>query len=135
MREQMREYVRIMAGNTELLRAVRDREIREADTAKSIEMFAEAFRVAIRRLVRIPGWWSGRRPCLSGGGVVDLVHEAFQLQAFLESCQCKFCFIGGLSVQHWGEPRLRETSAFRRSQASVKKTNLSIGCRSHTSRE
>jgi hypothetical protein len=50
MREQMREYVRIMAGNTELLRAVRDREIREADPAKSIEMFAEAFRVAIREL-------------------------------------------------------------------------------------
>lgn len=56
--------------------------------------------------VRIPGWWSGRRPWPNGGDVVDLIQGAFQLQAFLESRRWKFCFIGGLAVQHWGEPRL-----------------------------
>jgi hypothetical protein len=38
--------------------------------------------------------------------VVDLIEEAFRLQTFLENQQCQFCFIGGIAVQHWGEPRL-----------------------------
>jgi len=38
--------------------------------------------------------------------VVDLIEEAFRLQAFLEVHQCRFCFIGGVAVQSWGEPRL-----------------------------
>jgi len=38
--------------------------------------------------------------------VVDLVEEALRLQEFLKSRQWKFCFIGGLAVQYWGEPRL-----------------------------
>jgi hypothetical protein len=38
--------------------------------------------------------------------VVDLIEEAFRLQIFLESHGCRFCFIGGLAVQWWGEPRL-----------------------------
>ena len=46
----MREYVRIWSGNTALLQAFRDREIREADTVKSIQMFEQAFRIAIRDL-------------------------------------------------------------------------------------
>lgn len=38
--------------------------------------------------------------------MVDLIEEAFRLQAFLENHQRQFCFIGGVAVQNWGEPRL-----------------------------
>lgn len=38
--------------------------------------------------------------------MVDLIAEAAALEAFLESRGWRFCFIGGLAVQHWGEPRL-----------------------------
>lgn len=38
--------------------------------------------------------------------MVDLVAEAVRLEAFLEARSWRFCFIGGLAVQHWGEPRL-----------------------------
>ena len=48
--EQQREYVRIWRTNGPLLEAIRDREIREADTIASIQMFAEAFRIALRDL-------------------------------------------------------------------------------------
>jgi hypothetical protein len=37
--------------------------------------------------------------------VVDLIAEAVHLQRFLESRNWGFCFIGGLAVQYWGEPR------------------------------
>lgn len=36
----------------------------------------------------------------------DLVALASELQSFLEMQNWGFCFIGGLAVQHWGEPRL-----------------------------
>jgi hypothetical protein len=38
--------------------------------------------------------------------MVDLLAEAVRLEAFLESRGWRYCFIGGLAVQHWGEPRL-----------------------------
>ena len=38
--------------------------------------------------------------------MVDLVAEAVRLEAFLQSQGWRYCFIGGLAVQHWGEPRL-----------------------------
>jgi hypothetical protein len=38
--------------------------------------------------------------------VVDLIDEAARLQAFLESHGLRFCIIGGVAVQWWGEPRL-----------------------------
>jgi hypothetical protein len=38
--------------------------------------------------------------------VIDLVAEAFDLQSYLERLGWRFCFIGGLAVQAWGEPRL-----------------------------
>ena len=38
--------------------------------------------------------------------MVDLVSEAVRLEAFLQSHGWRYCFIGGLAVQHWGEPRL-----------------------------
>ncbi|MBM3747206.1 MAG: hypothetical protein FJW34_15570 [Acidobacteria bacterium] len=38
--------------------------------------------------------------------MVDLVSEAVRLEAFLQSRGWRYCFIGGLAVQHWGEPRL-----------------------------
>ena len=38
--------------------------------------------------------------------MVDLVQEALRLQDFLQGRDWRFCFIGGLAVQHWGEPRL-----------------------------
>jgi predicted nucleotidyltransferase len=34
-----------------------------------------------------------------------LTRLALELQAFCEARKWKFCFIGGLAVQHWGEPR------------------------------
>jgi hypothetical protein len=38
--------------------------------------------------------------------VVDLIEEAVRLQAFLDGHASRFCFIGGVAVQNWGEPRL-----------------------------
>lgn len=38
--------------------------------------------------------------------MLDLIEEAVLLQAFLERQGWPFCFIGGIAVQHWGEPRL-----------------------------
>jgi hypothetical protein len=38
--------------------------------------------------------------------MVDLISTALRLQQFLELKRWRFCFIGGLCVQHWGEPRL-----------------------------
>ena len=60
----------------------------------------------IYRAVLAPAWWSGSATCGFGGSVVDLIDEAFGLQAFLDRHGCRFCFIGGLAVQSWGEPRL-----------------------------
>jgi hypothetical protein len=36
----------------------------------------------------------------------DLVEEAQRLQSLLESQGWSFCFIGGLAIQRWSEPRL-----------------------------
>ncbi len=36
----------------------------------------------------------------------DLVEEAAELQALLETKGWEFCFIGGLAIQRWSEPRL-----------------------------
>jgi hypothetical protein len=41
--------------------------------------------------------------------VVDLIEDAAGLQEFLAAQNFQFCFIGGIAVQHWGEPRLTET--------------------------
>jgi len=38
--------------------------------------------------------------------MIDLVTEAHQFQLLCQRMGWQFCFIGGLSVQHWGEPRL-----------------------------
>jgi hypothetical protein len=38
--------------------------------------------------------------------VVDLISEAVRLEEFLRGRGWRFCFIGGIAVQHWGEPRL-----------------------------
>ena len=38
--------------------------------------------------------------------MIDLVTEAHQFQLLCERMGWRFCFIGGLPVQHWGEPRL-----------------------------
>lgn len=38
---------------------------------------------------------------------MNLVFQAAEaLQSFLKEQQWRFCFIGGLAVQHWGEPRV-----------------------------
>lgn len=34
--------------------------------------------------------------------------SAVELQGFLESCQFAFCFIGGIAIQRWGEPRVTD---------------------------
>jgi hypothetical protein len=38
--------------------------------------------------------------------VNPLFSAAFELQRFFEARAWRFCFIGGLAVQRWGEPRL-----------------------------
>jgi predicted nucleotidyltransferase len=38
--------------------------------------------------------------------MIDLITEARAFQDFCHNLKWKFCFIGGLAVQHWGEPRL-----------------------------
>ncbi len=38
--------------------------------------------------------------------MTDLIHLASALQSFFVSRNWAFCFIGGLAVQRWGEPRL-----------------------------
>ena len=38
--------------------------------------------------------------------MIDLIAEAVRLGTFLQSRGWRYCFIGGLAVQHWGEPRL-----------------------------
>ena len=43
---------------------------------------------------------------LSDFDLGHLVSAASRLQSNWESRNIDFCFIGGLAVQHWGEPRL-----------------------------
>ncbi|HLM25123.1 MAG TPA: hypothetical protein VK274_08705, partial [Pyrinomonadaceae bacterium] len=38
--------------------------------------------------------------------MIDLITEAHSFQVLCEDLGWDFCFIGGLAVQHWGEPRL-----------------------------
>lgn len=38
--------------------------------------------------------------------MIDLVSEATRLGEFLQARGWRYCFIGGLAVLHWGEPRL-----------------------------
>jgi hypothetical protein len=38
--------------------------------------------------------------------VIELFREAQRFQHFLEQHTWPFCFIGGIAVQHWGEPRV-----------------------------
>ncbi len=47
-------------------------------------------------------------PANSGarGDVIELVQAAAELQQFCEERSWGFCIIGGLALQHWGEPRL-----------------------------
>ena len=37
--------------------------------------------------------------------MIEVIRAAAQLQAFCESEGWRFCFIGGLALQRWGEPR------------------------------
>lgn len=36
----------------------------------------------------------------------DVLDAAIELQSFCQDQDWQFCFIGGIAVQHWGEPRL-----------------------------
>lgn len=36
----------------------------------------------------------------------DLIDTAFEVQELFKDLGWRFCFIGGLAVQHWGEPRV-----------------------------
>jgi len=47
-KERLRQYVRMWAANGPFLEDLRDQEIRQADTAISIQMFELAFRIALR---------------------------------------------------------------------------------------
>ena len=38
--------------------------------------------------------------------MIELFREAQRFQHFLEQHTWPFCFIGGIAVQHWGEPRV-----------------------------
>jgi hypothetical protein len=43
--------------------------------------------------------------------VIDLVLQAYEIQKFCFARKWQYCFIGGLAVQHWGEPRLTQDIA------------------------
>ncbi|HYW43520.1 MAG TPA: hypothetical protein VE959_11735 [Bryobacteraceae bacterium] len=49
-REQLKEYARRWTELAPLLQEIRDRETRQADTASSIRMMEQAFRIALRDL-------------------------------------------------------------------------------------
>lgn len=49
-KQRMAEHARLWAANGPLLEELRDREIRQADTAAAIRMFDMAFRIALREL-------------------------------------------------------------------------------------
>ena len=38
--------------------------------------------------------------------MIDLLHTAKRLQSFCDARQWRSCFIGGIAVQRWGEPRV-----------------------------
>jgi len=38
--------------------------------------------------------------------MIPIVETAFRIQTFLEARNWRFCFIGGVALQIWGEPRL-----------------------------
>lgn len=40
--------------------------------------------------------------------MIPIVKTAFRIQTFLEENDWKFCFIGGIALQIWGEPRLTD---------------------------
>ncbi len=40
--------------------------------------------------------------------MINLVEEAKKMQSFCDEQGWKFCFIGGLALQTWGEPRVTE---------------------------
>ena len=42
----------------------------------------------------------------SSGAINRILEAAAELQAFCERQRYRFCFIGGLAVQRWGEPRV-----------------------------
>lgn len=46
----------------------------------------------------------------------EVIRAAAEVQSFCESRSWRFCFIGGLALQRWGEPR--ETIDERAQQAS-----------------
>jgi hypothetical protein len=46
----------------------------------------------------------------NAGEVKELAEEALRLQRFCEEHGWKFCFIGGIAVQRWSEPRLTRDS-------------------------
>ena len=37
--------------------------------------------------------------------MIELMRVAADVQAFCEARRWRFCFIGGLALQRWGEPR------------------------------
>lgn len=49
-RERLKQYVRLWIANGALLEEIRDREIRQADTAVSIRALETAFRLAMQTL-------------------------------------------------------------------------------------
>lgn len=40
--------------------------------------------------------------------MIDLIQEAQRLQEFLDLKSWDFCFVGGIALQRWGEPRLTQ---------------------------
>ncbi|MCL4263414.1 MAG: hypothetical protein KJ069_09370 [Anaerolineae bacterium] len=42
-----------------------------------------------------------------------LLDAALRLQQFCQSQNWQFCYIGGLAVQRWGEPRLTQDAVTR----------------------
>ena len=56
------------------------------------------------------GWWSNKRSFIENNkmAVEELLATASNLENYFQGQGWRFCFIGGVAVQRWGEPRFTQ---------------------------
>ena len=57
------------------------------------------------RRVPLPAWWNSNAGSRKRQDVNEDIRAAAQLQTVCETNHWQYCFIGGLALQRWGEPR------------------------------
>src|SRR6185295_3574063 len=86
---------------------IRRKELRELDSYEAISLLC--YTADYSKAPYAPKPWSGLVEQQELFKKVATVNNVFQaaaeLQEICESNQWKFCFIGGLALQRWGEPR------------------------------